>query len=113
MANIIYKVFRGDELLKINTETFETINLYNGQYGQRMYGSFIVIKEDGVLSDEKNVIKPVKAGDVILVNYDGAFVINDSTLGVKIEDEIANRKKKELQESTMNDCKCAETTMQG
>lgn len=104
MANIIYTVFNGDEILKINTEDISLENIYDRKCNQRINGSLIMIREAGIFYNSKKEAESVSEGDVIFVNYDGATVIKDPNLTSIIEKEL----KKLRDRDANNSCKCEE-----
>ena len=103
MANILYKVFRGDELMKINVDTASVENIYLHEHNQRLYGTVILIKEAGILIDNKDEKQDVEAGDVVFLNYDYAIVIKSKDLYNVLEVEIQKRNAMNNKEA---DCDC-------
>jgi len=91
MENIIYAQFRGDELLMINPTTLEVKNMYDSQYGKKLYGNLILSEDSGTLVDDKGSKHTVEVGDVIFVTYGNCFVIKNKELGSIIENELARR----------------------
>lgn len=88
MANILYKQFHGDELLLIDTVNNKVENIYERRFNQRIYGSFIVVQEDGVFIDDKNNKYEVAVGDCIFLNYDSATVIRSEELSKIVLEQI-------------------------
>ncbi len=88
MANILYKQFRGDELLLIDTVNNRVENIYDRSFNQRIYGSIILVQEDGVFVDHKNNTYEVVVGDCIFLNYDSATVIHSEELRKIVLEQI-------------------------
>lgn len=105
MSEIIYKQFRGDELLMINPITYEIKNLYENRFNQKIYGNLIIAKEAGILLDESGNKQLVDIDDIIFVNYDYAFVIKSNELNKAISEQIAKRIKRD-EESRLNPNNC-------
>jgi hypothetical protein len=95
MGTILYKQFRGDELLKIDTNDNTVINVYERQFNQRIYGSIILVKEDGIFVDYKNNSQPVSKGDCIFLNYDLYSIIKNEDLYKTVEAQIQLQKQKD------------------
>jgi len=95
MGTILYKQFRGDELLKIDTNDNTVINVYERQFNQRIYGSIILVKEDGIFVDYKNNSQPVSKGDCIFLNYDLCSIIRNEDLYKTVEAQIQLQKQKD------------------
>lgn len=95
MSNIIYKVFRGDELMKIDADKYTVDNLYHNKYNQRIYGSIIIIKEDGIYVNDDNESQPVSAGDCLFLNYNQSVIIKNDALYKAVELEIEKQKEHE------------------
>jgi len=107
MANILYKAFRGDELLKIDVDNLTVDNLYRSEHNQRIYGSMIIIKEAGILIDEKNGNQVVEAGDVVFANYEQLAVIKNTDFYNSVVAQLEkNKKEMELCEAP----KCGDAT---
>lgn len=95
MGTILYKQFRGDELLKIDTNNNTVVNVYERQFNQRIYGSVILVKEDGVFVDDKNNSQSVSKGDCIFLNYDLCSIIRNEDLYKTVEAQIQLQKQKD------------------
>lgn len=94
MAQIIYKVFRGDELLKINTETLTVDNIYETAHEQRIYGSIFLVKETGLFIKANGEKEEVAIGDCIFLNYEVSSVIKGNGLFKEVEAIIAANKRR-------------------
>ncbi len=95
MGTILYKQFRGDELLKIDTNDNTVVNVYERQFSQRIYGNIILVKEDGIFVDDKNNSQPVSKGDCIFLNYDICSVIKNEDLYKTVETQIQLQKQRD------------------
>ena len=104
MGTILYKQFRGDELLKIDTNDNTVVNLYERQFSQRIYGSIILVKEDGIFVDDKNNSQPVFKGDCIFLNYDICSIIKNEDFYKTVEAQIQLQKQKDELNSTKEAC---------
>ena len=111
MSEIIYKQFRGDELLMINPTTYEIKNLYENRFNQKIYGNLIIAKEAGILLDESGNKQLVDIDDIIFVNYDYAFVIKSNELNKAINEQITKRIKRDEERNLCSEaCDCEAKT---